>query len=82
VENGVRAPRFAYEQIIKEAKGLTSGAPFDEEGDSSLLEDAKNKLSSLQESDEISAEQADKYEKEVRKVLLERFQPSYEALIS
>lgn len=30
----------------------------------------------------ISAEQADKYEKEVRKVLLERFQPSYEALIS
>jgi uncharacterized protein (DUF885 family) len=82
VENGVRAPRFAYEQVIKEAKGLISGAPFDEEGDSSLLEDAKNKLSSLQENDKISAEQADKYEKEVRKALLERFRPSYEALIS
>ena len=40
---GVRAPRFAYEIVMKESKAIISGAPFDNSGtDSTLWADANS----------------------------------------
>jgi len=57
---GVRAPRFAYEIVMKESKAIISGAPFDNSGtDSTLWADANSKVSALVKADTISQKQGD-----------------------
>ena len=45
-DEGVKAPYFAYEGVIKQSKSIISGRPFDpaSEADSSLLVDIKRKI--------------------------------------
>lgn len=80
VEHGIRAPRFAYKQVIKEANGLIEGAPFDDsQEDSSLFENAKMKINQLVEAEEISAERAAELEQQAADALVNEFKPAYES---
>lgn len=80
-ENGVRAPRFAYEGIMEQIDNLTTGAPFtDAEQDIPLWADAKSKIAALQTNDKISNEQAAELQKAAETALKNHFLPSYSAL--
>lgn len=82
-EHGIRAPRFAYEQVTKEAKGLIKGAPFDDsQEDSSLFGNAKMKINTLLEAEEISAERAAELEQQAADALVNELKPAYESLIA
>ena len=82
-EAGVRPPRFAYEIVIKEAKDIVSGQPFDEsDKDSTLLADAKTKIAALAKSGKIEQARADELASQSKSALKESFGPSYQALIS
>lgn len=80
---GVRAPRFAYEIVMKESKAIISGAPFDNSGtDSTLWTDANSKVSALVKADTISQKQGDGLIKAVRSALISDFAPAYDDLIA
>ena len=80
---GVRAPRFAYEIVMKESKAIISGAPFDNSGtDSTLWADANSKVSALVKADTISQKQGDGLIKAVRSALINDFAPGYDDLIA
>ena len=80
---GVRAPRFAYEIVMKESKAIISGAPFDNSGtDSTLWTDANSKVSALVKADTISQKQGDGLIKAVRSALINDFAPAYDDLIA
>ncbi|XXK60030.1 DUF885 domain-containing protein [Porticoccaceae bacterium nBUS_09] len=80
---GVRAPRFAYEIVMKESKAIISGAPFDNSGtDSTLWTDANSKVSALVKADTISQKQGDGLIKAVRSALINDFGPGYDDLIA
>ena len=80
---GVRAPRFAYEIVMKESKAIISGAPFDDSGtDSTLWADANTKVSALVKADTITQKQGDSLIKAVRTALINDFAPGYDDLIA
>ena len=79
---GARPPRFAYDAVIAQSRALISGAPFDGEGDSPLLADARAKIDALLEAGEIDAPRAEALGTAVARELTERFEPSYAALIA
>jgi len=82
-EQGIRPPKFAYETVIREAKGLIKGQPFDDsEADMALWIDAQSKIQTLKEKNQISEEEATQYKDQTRKALNESFKPAYEKLIS
>jgi uncharacterized protein (DUF885 family) len=55
-QDGIRAPRFAYERAISEMKAVISGQPFTETGpDSPLWADAKAKIAKLKEDGKLPA---------------------------
>ena len=80
---GVRPPRFAYQGVIEQAKNLIGGAPFVEsDNDVPLWADAKRKITSLVESNEIDATRAAELEAQAKSALNDNFLPSYQALIA
>ena len=83
-DEGVKAPYFAYEGVIKQSKAIISGKPFDADSDqdSSLLADVKTKVAALEESGEITAEQAATFIEEAETALLDKVMPAYGKLIS
>ena len=81
-EEGVRPPRFSYEIVLKEAKSIISGQPFDQsEKDSSLWGDAKGKTAKLVEDGKITQDQADQLLAQTKTALVNDFAPSYRSLI-
>jgi len=83
-ERGVRAPRFAYEIVIDEARKIISGEPFDDllENESAIWSDSKAKISALVEAGEIDSAMAESLTDDVRSALLEGYQPIYEEIIA
>lgn len=83
-ERGVRAPRFAYEIVIDEARKIISGEPFggEVENDSAIWADAMTKIAALEEVGEIDAATAATLTEAVREALLENYQPIYEEIIA
>jgi uncharacterized protein (DUF885 family) len=79
---GVRPPQFAYKGVIAQARGLTTGAPFDGAGDAPLWTDVKTEIDSLQKAGKIDGPEADRLRAAARKALLDSFKPSYDALIA
>ena len=77
---GIRAPYFTYEVAISQIQRVTSGQPFDEQGSSALWTDINAKIKALQESGEISAEQATQLTDDARAVLLSSVKPAYDQL--
>lgn len=80
--SGVRPPKFAYEIVITQSKGLITGAPFTEsEENSAMWNDALGKIEALAESDKITADQAEELKSNAKETLLNNFQPAYQELI-
>ena len=82
--DGVRAPRFAYESVINEAKSQLAGDPFTVDGEqhSPLWADAQAKIETLLETGEINDDEAAKLTEAARVALLTSFQPAYSRVIS
>lgn len=79
---GSRVPRFAYETMIRQARVLISGAPFEGEGTNAIWADAQAKIEELVKADNIDAAQAERYRAATRKALLEQWLPAYQAVIA
>ncbi|MEM8983313.1 MAG: DUF885 domain-containing protein [Pseudomonadota bacterium] len=80
-EAGVRPPRFAYEEVLKQSEALLTGAPFTEEGDAPLWSDAQRKLDALLDAEKIDAETKTRLLVETRNALADEFEPAYQRLI-
>lgn len=87
-EKGVRAPRFAYEGVVKQAGNVIAGKPFStgenssEEKDSPLWADANTKIDALLKDKAIDDAQAQQLKDDVKKALINEFLPSYQAVIA
>ncbi len=77
---GVRMPRFAYDQSLKEVQRVTTGAPFDSAADSALFADAKAKIAALQKSDAIDDARAAALTKAVAEAMTGSMKPAYDRL--
>ena len=81
-KQGVRPPRFAYEGVIAQTRGLVKGAPFDGEGDAPLWADAKTEVNTLLKAGKVNEAEAEKLRAAARQALTEKFKPSVDALIT
>jgi uncharacterized protein (DUF885 family) len=79
---GVRPPRFAYEAVIAQARGIVTGAPFGGEGDSPLAADANAKIDALRKGGAIDEATAQQLGAAARRALVDSLKPSYDALIA
>ncbi len=83
---GVRPPRFAYQGVIEQATNLITGAPFLEGEttgpDVALWADAKRKVAALVKNKVINQAKADELQAQAKEALINRFLPSYQALIT
>ncbi|TDP28361.1 uncharacterized protein (DUF885 family) [Idiomarina aquatica] len=81
VEQGIRAPRFAYELIIEESEKVITGAPFMEGEDSAFMADANKKIDGLLAQELIDQQTAEALRTEAADVLYKRVMPVYEQII-
>jgi uncharacterized protein (DUF885 family) len=81
-DEGVHAPRFAYDAVAMQARAIISGAPFGGDGDSPLYADAKSKIAALVEAGTISEVRGEELRAAAQTALTERLAPAYEALIA
>ena len=79
---GVRPPRFAYQGVLEQARGVITGAPFDDAGDSPLWADAQAKITALKEAGKIDQTGAEELTAAARAALTDAFKPAYDALIA
>ena len=76
---GVMPPRFAYPVIINTARGIVTGAPFDDSGvDSPLWNDLQMKVNAL----DIPQDEKDAILADGREALINSVEPAYQALIA
>jgi len=80
--DGIRPPRFAYDLAIERAQKVTTGAPFEGEGEAPLYADAKGKIEALQKDGKIDGDTAAKLQSQVEKSLNEKFKPAFDAYIA
>ncbi len=81
-EEGVHAPRFAYEAVRQQARALVTGAPFGGDSDSPLWADVNAKIDALASDGKIDAARAEALRESAAAALTERFKPAYDALIA
>ncbi len=82
-DDGIRAPRFAYEIVTKQARDVITGVPFTEsEEDSPLWGDVKAKAAALVEQELLSSEDSEALLGHAKQVLIESFGPAYEGVIA
>jgi uncharacterized protein (DUF885 family) len=81
-QEGVHAPRFAYDAVIEQSRALLTGAPFGGTGDSPLFADANAKVAALVAGNKISAARADELRAAAATALSERVGPAYRELIA
>ena len=81
-DEGVHAPRFAYEGARDQATALITGAPFEGDGDAPLWADANRKIDALVEAGDIDEATADEMRDRARQALIDEFKPAYDALIA
>ena len=79
---GVRPPRFAYEGVLTQARGLVTGAPFQGSGEAPLWTDVKSEIDTLQKAGKIDEKAAEQLRTSARQALVDKFKPSYDALIA
>ncbi len=81
-EDDIRPPLFSYEIVIKESEALISGQPFDDsDAPAPLWADANTKISTLLETEEINAAEAEDFKSRVKTALNDHFKPAYQDLI-
>jgi uncharacterized protein (DUF885 family) len=79
---GVRPPRFAYEGVIRQARGIVTGDPFGGPGMAPLWADATTKIDALRKGGTLDEAGADRLRAAARTALVEEFKPAYDALIA
>lgn len=79
---GVRPPKFAYEGVITQARGVITGEPFGGKGQAPLWADALGKIASLEKAGKIDAAKAGALRDGARQALLESVKPAYDRLIA
>jgi uncharacterized protein (DUF885 family) len=79
---GSRPPRFAYEGVLSQARGLITGAPFDGNGEAPVWTDAQSKIDTLLKAGKIDRNAAEQLRASARQALTGKFGPSYTALIA
>ncbi len=79
---GNRAPRFAYDQSLQEAKNVITGAPFGAGADSPLWADVKAEIKKLQDGGKVTAEEATALQAAASAALNEKLKPAYERVIT
>ena len=77
-EVGVMLPKFVYPKLISASQNVISGAPFDTNENSALLDDFTKKVNAL----DISSGEKEALIEEARVVLLTVVQPTYANLIT
>ncbi|XOV86735.1 MAG: DUF885 domain-containing protein [Pseudomonadota bacterium] len=75
---GIRAPWFDYEQAMREARSVISGAPFTTGDASPLWQDITTKIAAL----EITDEERRALTGAARAALLDQLQPAYQEIIA
>ncbi|OFW98596.1 MAG: hypothetical protein A3E78_01730 [Alphaproteobacteria bacterium RIFCSPHIGHO2_12_FULL_63_12] len=78
---GARPPLFAYEGVIAQSKNVIAGAPFTAGPDSPVFADVKTEIKTLLDAGKIDAAKASALEAAAKTALVEKFGPSYQALI-
>jgi uncharacterized protein (DUF885 family) len=81
-KEGVRPPRFAYEGVLEQARGIIRGEPFGGEGESPVWADANAKIDALQKDGKIDEANAKELRDDTRRALLGSLKPAYDALIA
>jgi uncharacterized protein (DUF885 family) len=79
---GVHPPKFAFETVIKEARKIITGAPFDDGEDSSVWADAKGKIAALKAAGKIDDTKADALTAAAKTAFTGPWKAAYEALIA
>ena len=77
-EKGIIAPKFVFGHVIRDAKNLIVGAPFDNTVDSTLYADFNKKIAKL----ELSDNQKQTLTKALSEALTHEFKTGYQQLIS
>ncbi|ABC64966.1 DUF885 domain-containing protein [Erythrobacter litoralis] len=83
---GTRPPRFSYDAVIAESKKITSGAPFETEGEvgetSALWEASEGHLAKLLADGTITEARAAELREEARTALVNEMAPAYARVIA
>lgn len=74
---GIAAPKFVYPYVISDSLNILKGAPFEGEGDSTLLADFKRKIAAL----EIDAVQKQELIAQAEAALIASVKPAYLGLV-
>ncbi len=77
-EMGIIAPKFVYPYVISDSQNLLTGAPFDDNGESTLLADFARKVNAL----DIEQTEKDRLISEASTALAGSFKSAYESLIA
>jgi uncharacterized protein (DUF885 family) len=77
-ETGIIAPKFVFGHVIRDAKNLIVGAPFDNKADSTLYADFNQKIAKLN----LSDSQNKTLTKALSEALTHEFKTGYQQLIS
>ncbi|WP_100642922.1 DUF885 domain-containing protein [Alteromonas facilis] len=81
-EKGVRPPRFSYDEVIQHCQNLISGYPFNTtDSDAPLYADAKQEIQALLDNGLITQDIANDLQKELIKVLKQKFLPAYQNVL-
>lgn len=82
-EEGIRPPRFAYEVVIEQSRGMIAGVPFDDAGEPApLWADVQGKTAALREAGVVDAAQLQALRDRARAALVDEVGPAYRALIA
>ncbi|WP_262500834.1 DUF885 domain-containing protein [Pseudohalioglobus sediminis] len=80
---GIRPPRFAYEVVLQQSRGVIAGKPFDDaETDSALWADGSAKIADLKQRGLTDDEQAARLRLSLQEALLNDLMPAYNDLIA
>ncbi|MEZ6002453.1 DUF885 family protein [Hyphomonas sp.] len=80
---GIQPPAFVYDYVLSDAKGVITGAPFDDSGkDSPLMADFRKKIAGLAETGTITDAEANALIAEAADALTGSVGPAYEAAIA
>ncbi|MEW6996451.1 DUF885 family protein [Colwelliaceae bacterium BS250] len=76
-EKGIIAPSFVFPHVISDSQNLITGAPFDQDADSTLFADFKAKVTAL----ELDDEQTKSLMDSATEALMTSVQPGYQDLV-
>jgi uncharacterized protein (DUF885 family) len=81
-QDGVRQPRFAYDQALSEVRRVVSGAPFSPGDPSALFADANVKIAALVEAGKATPADAERLAAAVSEAMTGQMKPAYDRLAS